>query len=74
MLDYTFTLARRHTPHLSVISFEQANAVLGRCKLLIIRRVQHDFGEELEAEIPCKRQISSKFRIWIAVLGDELVE
>jgi len=57
-----------------VISFEQANTVLGRCKLLIIRRVQHDFCEELEAEIPCKRQISSKFWIWLAVLGDELVE
>jgi hypothetical protein len=74
MLDSSFTLARRHTPHLSVKSFELANAVLGRCKLLLIRRVQHDFGGELEAEIPCKRQISSKFGIWLAVLGDELVD
>jgi hypothetical protein len=74
MLDSSFTLARRHTPHLSMISFEQANSILGRCKLLIIRRVQHDFGEELEAGIPCKRQISSNFRIWLAVLVDELVE
>jgi len=54
MLDSTFTLARRHAPHLSVISLEQTDAVLSCCKLLTIGRVQHDFGKELEADIPCK--------------------
>jgi hypothetical protein len=74
MLDSTFTLARRHAPHLSVISLEQANAVVSSCKLLIVGRVQHDFGKELEADISCKRQISSKFRIWLAILEDEFIE
>jgi hypothetical protein len=74
MLNSSFTLARRHAPHLSVISLEQTDAVLSCCKLLIARRVQHDFGKELEADISCKRQISSKFRIWLAIFGDELIE
>ena len=65
MLDSAFTLALaiRHAPHLSEKSLEQSDAVLGCGKLLIVGRVQHDFGKELEADIPCKRQISGKFRI-----------
>jgi hypothetical protein len=54
MLDSTFTLARRHAPHLSVMSLEQTETVLSQRELLIVGRVEHDFGKELKADISCK--------------------